>query len=199
MGAPHPSEERHLALFADAAPGGNIRCRLCPHGCSLEEGRDGLCRVRGVRGGALVSHVYGRPATVISDEIEKKPLYHFHPGTRVLSLGTLGCNVLCAGCQNWQISHAGATKGELKRLGYVAPADALALAHRHKLAGVAFTYNDPVVWIEYVHDVCALFKEAGLYTAFITGRHSSMWPPYSTRSSSISRHRAPRAGRGSAR
>jgi pyruvate formate lyase activating enzyme len=116
----------------------------------------------------LVSHVYGRPATVISDEIEKKPLYHFHPGTRVLSLGTLGCNVLCAGCQNWQISHAGATKGELKRLGYVAPADALALAHRHKLAGVAFTYNDPVVWIEYVHDVCALFKEAGLYTAFIT-------------------------------
>jgi pyruvate formate lyase activating enzyme len=115
----------------------------------------------------MVSLTYARPATIISDEIEKKPLFHFHPGTRALSLGSLGCNVLCTGCQNWQISHASA-RTETTRLPVLTPADAVAMARRHKLAGVAFTYNDPVVWIEYVHDVCAAFKEAGLYTAFIT-------------------------------
>jgi pyruvate formate lyase activating enzyme len=115
----------------------------------------------------MVSLTYSRPATVISDEIEKKPLFHFYPGTRALSLGGLGCNVLCSGCQNWQISHANA-RTDTTRLSVLSPADAVAMARKHKLAGVAFTYNDPVVWIEYVHDVCAAFKEAGLYTAFIT-------------------------------
>jgi pyruvate formate lyase activating enzyme len=119
------------------------------------------------------SLVYGRPATVVSDEIEKKPLYHFHPGTRALSLGTLGCNVLCRGCPNWQISHAGAREGELARLPTFTPADAVAMARKHKLQGVAWTYNDPVVWIEYVHDVARAFREAGLYTAFITAGYMS--------------------------
>ena len=118
----------------------------------------------------MVSLTYARPATIISDEIEKKPLFHFHPGTRALSLGGLGCNVLCSGCQNWQISHASA-RTETTRLPVLTPADAVAMARRHKLAGVAFTYNDPVVWIEYVHDVFAAFKEAGLYTAFITAAY----------------------------
>jgi pyruvate formate lyase activating enzyme len=120
-----------------------------------------------VRGGRVVSLTYGRPASVISDEIEKKPLFHFHPGTRALSLGCYGCNVLCVGCQNWQISHASA-RNETARLSELTPEGAVALARRHKLSGVAFTYNDPVVWIEYVYDVCAAFKDAGLYTAFIT-------------------------------
>ena len=82
----------------------------------------------------------------------------------------MGCNVLCTGCQNWQISHASA-RTETTRLPVLTPADAVAMARKHKLAGVAFTYNDPVVWIEYVHDVCAAFKEAGLYTAFITAAY----------------------------
>ncbi len=114
-----------------------------------------------------MSLTYGRPASIISDEIEKKPLFHFHPGTRALSLGCHGCNVLCSGCQNWQISHA-SPRTETARLPELSPADAVAMAKKHKLAGVAFTYNDPVVWIEYVHDVCLAFKVAGLYTAFIT-------------------------------
>jgi pyruvate formate lyase activating enzyme len=121
-----------------------------------------------VREGRLVSLVYGRPATVVSDEIEKKPLYHFHPGTRALSLGTLGCNVLCSGCQNWQISHAGAARGEADKLAYLAPDEVVAMAARHKLPGVAFTYNDPVVWIEYVHDVAVACRRESLYTAFVT-------------------------------
>ncbi len=159
------------ALFEEPGPGG-LRCTLCPHQCVIPENEEGLCKARGVRNGRIVSLTYGLPASVISDEIEKKPLFHFHPGTRALSLGCYGCNVLCAGCQNWQISHAGARK-ETARLSELPPEDAVALAKRHKLSGVAFTYNDPVVWIEYAHDVCAAFKEAGLYTAFITAGYIS--------------------------
>jgi pyruvate formate lyase activating enzyme len=160
------------ALFWDDLGGGKGRCTLCPHHCVVGENKEGLCRARGMRSGRMVSLTYSRPATIISDEIEKKPLYHFHPGTRALSLGSLGCNVLCTGCQNWQISHASA-RTETTRLPVLSPQEALAMARKHKLAGVAFTYNDPVVWIEYVHDVCAVFREAGLYTAFITAAYMS--------------------------
>ena len=158
------------ALFCEEAGGGRLRCTLCPHACVVAENAEGLCKARGVRGGRMVSLTYARPATIISDEIEKKPLFHFHPGTRALSLGSYGCNVLCSGCQNWQISHASA-RTETARLPVLTPAEAVAMARKHKLAGVAFTYNDPVVWIEYVHDVCAAFKVAGLYTAFITAAY----------------------------
>ncbi len=158
-------------LFQEPAPGG-VRCTVCPHLCVIGENSEGVCKARGVRAGQVVSLTYGRPASVISDEIEKKPLFHFHPGTRALSLGCYGCNVLCTGCQNWQISHANA-RNETARLSELSPEDAVALAKRHKLSGVAFTYNDPVVWIEYVHDVCKAFKEAGLYTAFITAGYIS--------------------------
>ncbi len=154
-------------LFWEPAGSGAARCTLCPHFCVIKEGAEGLCKARGVRGGHLVGLTYARPATIISDEIEKKPLFHFHPGTRALSLGSYGCNVLCSGCQNWQISHASA-RTETARLPVLSPDEAVAMARKHKLSGVAFTYNDPVVWIEYVHDVCVAFKAAGLYTAFIT-------------------------------
>lgn len=158
------------ALFWEEVSGGSLRCTLCPHLCVIADNTEGLCKSRGVRDGRMVSLTYARPATIISDEIEKKPLFHFHAGTRALSLGCYGCNVLCAGCQNWQISHASA-RTETTRLPILTPGDAVAMARKHKLAGVAFTYNDPVVWIEYVHDVCTAFKEAGLYTAFITAAY----------------------------
>jgi pyruvate formate lyase activating enzyme len=157
-------------LFWEEVGGGKVRCTLCPHYCVVGESEEGLCRARGVRNGRMASLTHSRPATIISDEIEKKPLFHFHPGTRALSLGSLGCNVLCLGCQNWQISHASA-RTETTRLPVLSPADAVAMALKHKLAGVVFTYNDPVVWIEYVHDVCAAFRRAGLYTAFITAAY----------------------------
>lgn len=149
-----------------------VSCTLCPHLCAIAENSEGLCKARGVRDGRVISLTYGRPASVISDEIEKKPLFHFHPGTRALSLGCYGCNVLCSGCQNWQISHANA-RNETARLSELTAEGAVALAKRHKLSGVAFTYNDPVVWIEYVYNVCRAFKEAGLYTAFITAGYIS--------------------------
>ena len=155
------------ALFCEDLDGGKVRCTLCPHYCVIAENDEGVCRARGVRNGRLMALTYARPATIISDEIEKKPLFHFHPGTRALSLGCYGCNVLCGGCPNWQISHA-SPRTETARLPVLLPEDAVAMARKYKLAGVAFTYNDPVVWIEYVHDVFQAFREAGLYTAFIT-------------------------------
>jgi pyruvate formate lyase activating enzyme len=158
------------ALFWEEVDEGKVRCTLCPHLCVVGENEEGLCRARGVREGRMTSLIYSRPATVISDEIEKKPLFHFYPGTRALSLGSLGCNVLCSGCQNWQISHASA-RTETARLPALEPAEAVKMARKHKLAGVVFTYNDPVVWIEYVHDVCAAFRRNGLYTAFITAAY----------------------------
>jgi pyruvate formate lyase activating enzyme len=164
---PPPEAE---GLFWEKIDEGRVRCTLCPHYCVVGENEEGLCRARGVRKGRMISLIYSRPATIISDEIEKKPLFHFHPGTRALSLGSLGCNVLCIGCQNWQISHASA-RTETTRLPVLQPVEAVAMARKHKLAGVAFTYNDPVVWIEYVHDVCAAFKEVGLYTALITAAY----------------------------
>ncbi|HZK48371.1 MAG TPA: AmmeMemoRadiSam system radical SAM enzyme [Thermoleophilia bacterium] len=161
------------AVLWEPLAAGSARCTVCPHRCVIRNGGVGLCRVRGVTDGRMQSLVYGRPATVVSDEIEKKQLYHFHPGTRALSLGTLGCNVLCAGCPNWQISHAGAGAGEFSRLPTLLPDEAVAMARKHKLAGVAWTYNDPAVWIEYVHDVAMAFREAGLYTAFVTAGYLS--------------------------
>ena len=155
------------ALFEEPAAGG-VRCTLCPHLCVIGENAEGLCKARGVRDGRLVSLTYGRPASVISDEIEKKPLFHFHPGHPGPLAGLLRLQ---------RALHPDARTGRYptptratRRRGCRSspPTAAVALAKRHKLSGVAFTYNDPVVWIEYVHDVCAAFKEAGLYTAFIT-------------------------------
>ncbi len=163
-GATAPAKD---ALFSESADGGKVRCTLCPHLCVINENDEGICKARGVRGGRLVALTYARPATIVSDEIEKKSLFHFFPGTRALSLGGHGCNVLCSGCPNWQISHA-SPRTETARLPVLLPDDAVAMARKHKLGGVAFTYNEPVVWIEYVHDVAAAFREAGLYTAIVT-------------------------------
>ena len=157
--------------------------RCAPTLCVIAENAEGLCRARGVRGRPPGQpHLRrGRPASSATRSRRSRCSTSI-PGTRALSLGCYGCNVLCIGCQNWQISHANA-RNETARLSELSPADAVALAKRHKLSGVAFTYNDPVVWIEYVHDVCAAFKDAGLYTAFITAgyitrRPSTTWARY---------------------
>ncbi len=155
-----------VAKFWHPLSGGRTQCVLCPHVCVIGEGKEGICRARGTRGGELHTLIADRPASVVSDDIEKKPFYHFHPGTRCLSLGTLGCNVLCSDCQNWQISHASGREAD--KLSSLPPKKALELARKHKLQGVVWGYNDPAIWVEYVHDVARVFKEAGLYTGFVT-------------------------------
>lgn len=163
--------------------GDKITCRLCHHGCALSEGETGFCRARGNRGGQLQSLSYGMLTSVALDPIEKKPLYHFQPGSRILSVGSFGCNLACPFCQNSSISQAGegdfSKRGE-DRLWHLPPEELLALAldarEKHGNIGVAFTYNEPLMNYEYVRDSARLLKEAGLRTVLVTNGELAATP-----------------------
>lgn len=146
--------------------GDRVHCRLCPNDCKIAEGGRGICGVRENRSGTLYALTYGLVSSVAVDPIEKKPVFHFHPGSLALSLGSVGCSMRCGHCQNWQISRS--RPGEKALLDHLPPAEVVSLADEHGCSGVAFTYNEPVIWIEYVRDVARLCKEAGLYTVMVT-------------------------------
>ncbi|HKZ96636.1 MAG TPA: AmmeMemoRadiSam system radical SAM enzyme [Hyphomicrobiaceae bacterium] len=144
---------------------GRVQCDLCPRECKLHEGQRGLCFVRAREGDQVVLTTYGRSSGFCLDPIEKKPLNHFLPGTAVLSFGTAGCNLTCKFCQNWDISKARADD----RLQQHASPEAIARAAVESGAhSVAFTYNDPVIFLEYAVDVAAACREAGVKTVAVT-------------------------------
>jgi pyruvate formate lyase activating enzyme len=144
---------------------GRVQCDVCPRACRLNEGQRGLCFVRAREGDAIVLTSYGRSSGFCVDPIEKKPLNHFLPGTPVLSFGTAGCNLACRFCQNWDISKS----REIDTLAHEAsPAAIAATAHRLGCASVAFTYNDPVVFLEYAADVADACHEAGIRAVAVT-------------------------------
>lgn len=148
------------------AEGDRIRCELCPNDCLIAPGHSGICGVRRNDGGDLVAVTYGLISSIAADPIEKKPVFHYHPGTQVLSVGSVGCSMRCGHCQNWQISRASPEgSSELHRL---EPAAVLDFARKYRCPGVAFTYNEPVIWAEYVRDVARLCKESGLFTVMVT-------------------------------
>jgi pyruvate formate lyase activating enzyme len=157
--APHP------ARWWDTASDGRVHCFLCPRHCRLRAGQAGFCAVRANHGGRLVCLTYGAPAAVQVDPIEKKPLFHFLPGTEVLSLGTTGCDLACAFCQNWDLSRARHDEAVPRQL---SPEDVVELALEHGCPSIAFTYNEPTIWAEYVLDVCARARERGLATVMVT-------------------------------
>jgi pyruvate formate lyase activating enzyme len=162
-------------LAVDRLPAGSaqarVHCRLCPHECRIADGQTGICRVRRHRGGRLYALTYSRVTSINLDPIEKKPLYHFYPGSWILSLGTLGCNLACDFCQNWQISQDAAPTRELT------PPQAveLALRDQHNL-GLAFTYNEPLIWYEYVYDTALLARERGLKIVLVTNGYINEEP-----------------------
>ncbi|RTL85400.1 MAG: AmmeMemoRadiSam system radical SAM enzyme [Hyphomicrobiales bacterium] len=142
-----------------------IQCDLCPRFCKLRDGQRGLCFVRAREGNEIVLTTYGRSSGFCIDPIEKKPLNHFLPGSPVLSFGTAGCNLTCKFCQNWDISKA----TEFDRLQDEASPQAIAQAAKELGAkSVAFTYNDPVIFLEYAVDVAAACHDAGLKTVAVT-------------------------------
>ena len=144
---------------------GRLQCDVCPRECKLHEGQRGLCYVRARENDQIVLTTYGRSSGFCLDPIEKKPLNHFLPGTAVLSFGTAGCNLTCKFCQNWDISKARADD----RLQQHATPEAIARATVESGArSVAFTYNDPVIFLEYAVDVAAACREAGLKTVAVT-------------------------------
>lgn len=144
---------------------GKILCYLCPRLCRIGEGQAGFCFIRQQERGELVSTGYGRPTGFAVDPIEKKPLSHFLPGTSVLSFGTAGCNLGCKFCQNWDIS-----KNRLDDLQSfpVTPEEVVELALREGCPSIAYTYNDPVIFAEFVIDVARLARQAGIRNVLVT-------------------------------
>jgi len=154
------------ARFWEAEAGGRVRCTLCPRACRLAEGQRGFCFIRRNEAGRLVSDGWGRSTGFAVDPVEKKPLSHFLPGSTVLSFGTAGCNLGCKFCQNWSISKA--RSDDRASEAAWTPERVVDLAIRAGAPGVAFTYNDPIIWAEYAIDVARAAHARGLFTVFVT-------------------------------
>ncbi|HXQ26256.1 MAG TPA: AmmeMemoRadiSam system radical SAM enzyme [Candidatus Acidoferrales bacterium] len=155
----------HEARWWEPEPNGKVHCYLCPRHCHIGEGQAGFCFIRANQGGKLYSLGYAHPAALQVDPIEKKPLNHFLPGTRVFSMGTAGCNMGCFFCQNWNISKSRADQVGSSQ---IPPEDIVQLAIRHGCPSIAFTYNEPTIWGEYVIDICKAAKEYGIKTVMVS-------------------------------
>ncbi|MFH1653755.1 MAG: AmmeMemoRadiSam system radical SAM enzyme [Pseudomonadota bacterium] len=141
-----------------------VKCHLCRHGCIVYDGKRGICNVRENRAGKLFSILYGKPCTISVDPIEKKPLFHFYPGSKSLSLCTLGCNFKCSFCQNWRISQY-EDQGDDDT---VSPEEVVALAKEHAVKSISYTYTEPTIFFEYAYDIAKLAKDADIANNFVT-------------------------------
>ena len=153
----------HVAVLYEPLAEGKVRCTACARYCTIPSGSHGFCFVRKNEGGQLVLLTYGKAAATQVDPVEKKPLSHFRPGTRVYSIGTVGCNWRCLYCQNAEISQEKEVIGRP-----LSPKQAVAEALHYGCSGVTFTYNEPTIFIEYALDVIREAKAAGLYANFVT-------------------------------
>jgi pyruvate formate lyase activating enzyme len=142
---------------------GRIECDLCPRHCCMDDGQHGVCSVRRRAGDQLIAAAYGRACGLAVDPIEKKPLYHFLPGSSVLSFGTTGCNLTCGFCQNFHLSRCKEIEGTR-----ISPKEIAESAIRYGCESVAFTYNEPTVFFEYAIDTAKACHERGLKTVAVT-------------------------------
>ena len=159
------TEALHEARWSEPMSDGRVHCYLCPRHCHIGPGQAGFCFIRVNQGGKLYSLGYGSPAALQVDPIEKKPLNHFLPGTKVFSMGTAGCNMGCSFCQNWDISKS---KHDQVHSISLPPEDVPLLALQYGCPSIAFTYNEPTIWGEYVVDICRAAKQHGLNTVMVT-------------------------------
>jgi pyruvate formate lyase activating enzyme len=159
------TETLHEARWWELEADGRVHCFLCPRHCRLHSGQAGFCFIRTNHNGKLYNLGYGAPAALQVDPIEKKPLNHFLPGTRVFSMGTAGCNMGCFFCQNWDISKSHQDQVNSQP---VSPEDVPLLARRYGCDSIAFTYNEPTIWGEYVIDICKAARRSGLKTVMVT-------------------------------
>jgi pyruvate formate lyase activating enzyme len=159
------SQDLKEAKWWHTTQNGRVRCTLCPRYCHIGSGQNGFCYVRKNIDGRLYSIGYGRPTGFAIDPIEKKPLSHFYPGSGILSFGTAGCNLGCRFCQNWTTSKA--KLDDLNAL-YASPEAVVALAKKHNVPAIAYTYNDPTIIGEYVMDIAKLARKEGLKSVMVT-------------------------------
>jgi len=159
------------ALYYEKREDGKVQCHLCPHTCVILQGKTGICRVRENREGVLYTKIYGEVSSVAMDPIEKKPLYHFYPGSSILSIGTVGCSFRCRFCQNYSISQNPDHPTQ-----YYSPEDLVSIAKNRDSVGIAYTYTEPLIWYEYVLDCCKLARKAGLRNVFVTNGYINREP-----------------------
>lgn len=156
-------EARHY----EKLEGGGVECHICPRHCRVTDLERGFCGTRENHGDVYRTLVYGRPCAVsVSDPIEKKPFFHFYPGTTTLSLATAGCNVDCKFCQNWDISQS---RPEQTRNYELSPEEAVQLCRSRGLPNIAYTYSEPVIFYEYMYDIARLGKANGLRSVMVSG------------------------------
>jgi pyruvate formate lyase activating enzyme len=155
------------ALFYDKLQDNKVRCNICQRRCVIENNQRGYCLTRLNRAGKLYTLIYSQVSSWAISPIEKKPLYHFYPGSDWLSLGTLGCNFRCPGCQNWEIAHDVIEINKIKTE-IITPEQSIAIAKVNDCKGISWTYNEPTVWFEYTLEGAKLAKQKNLLTNYVT-------------------------------
>lgn len=158
------------ALYWRERPGGKTECLLCPFHCVIGEGKTGICRVKKNVNGKLRATAYGNTTSFNYDPVEKKPLYHFHPGASILSIGPNACNLRCGFCQNYQVSQMDVPTR------YYSPEEIANAALRDNCCGVAYTYSEPLMWYEYIIDCAKAVREKGLKNVLVTNAHLDAEP-----------------------
>ena len=157
------------AMLYQKLDNGRVQCNLCAHRCKINPGKRGICGVRENQGGTLVTLVYGKSISAAVDPIEKKPLYHYLPGTSAFSIATVGCNFRCAFCQNADISQAPKESRDLGRWARDLPPERVVhLAEAYQCASIAYTYTEPTVFFEYAYDTAVIATQHGLKNIFVT-------------------------------
>jgi pyruvate formate lyase activating enzyme len=162
----------HEAVLYEKLPDSRVRCHTCQWRCRINPGKYGVCGMYQNQGGTLFNLNYARVSSAAADPIEKKPLFHFYPGTLCFSLGTLGCNFHCKHCQNWEISTADSSS-LLHDCRELQPKSAIELARQSRCQGISWTYNEPTIWFEYTLDSAKLAKAANLYTVYVTNGYAT--------------------------
>jgi len=171
-----PDEEQKFIIEArhyEKLPHKKIKCKLCPKECVIDDRERGYCGVRENREGTYYSLVYSRPCTYHADPIEKKPLFHFHPGSLAFSIATAGCNVNCKFCQNWQISQS---RPEQIRSIYMTPQKAAELAEKYDSISIAYTYSEPTIFYEYMMDTAIAGHERNIKSVVVTAGYIQQKP-----------------------
>lgn len=167
------SESIREALLYEPLDEGRVRCNICLRRCYIAAGRVGYCRTKINIKGKLYTTIYGVVSSVAADPIEKKPVYHYKPGSMCFSVGSLGCNFRCVFCQNWQIAFADAVDPSGLCESEVWPENLIKVAQDRHCQGIAWTYNEPSIWLNYALDCARLAQEASLYTCYVTNGYAT--------------------------